>query len=214
MFTPDRCPSLGGSGLGVPRVPPPEPASPPTAPSPGRVQGSVRHLVDGSALYSGAGSLAPGCGGHCARCRVLSGAGGVCRFHPCGSRGWYGAQGLTPSPYPVGCPWWGNWAAALVGPREEPLEADSVALFCHPLPKPGVLPSLSLQAPRPCSSLLLSRPVVDVRSIPGSFWASTFKAGPPVPIACEGAACGGPLWFALPGGSRRSTGADSGSGWE
>ena len=112
----------------------------PTAPSPGRVLGPVWLPVDRSASLFGAGSLAPGCGGHCARCRVFKGAGGVCRFHPCGSRGWYGARGLTPSPYPVGCPRGGNWEAALDGPREEPLEADSVALFCHPFPRPGVCP--------------------------------------------------------------------------
>ena len=162
----------------------------------------MRHPVDRSASQIGAGSLAPGCGGHCARCRVFAGAGGVRRSHPCGSRGWYGARGLTPSPYPVGCPRGGNWETALDGPREEPLEADSVALFCHPFPRPGVCLSLSSSAPRPCNCPFLSHPVVDVRSIPGSFWASSVKAGPPAPIACEGAACGarfGLLYPVVPG---------------
>ena len=162
----------------------------------------MRHPVDRSASSPGAGSLAPGCGGHCARCRVFAGAGGVRRIQPCGSRGWYGARGLTPSPYPVGCPRGGNRAAALDAPREELLAADSVALFCHPLPRSGVYPSLSgTLAPRPCSCPLLSRPVVDVRSIPGSLRASSVKAGPPAPIACEGAGLRGPAlvcftrWF-------------------
>ena len=145
--SPDRGPSLGGSGLGALGSHLPSRLSP-TAPSPGRVQGSVRHPVDHSASLFGAGSLAPGCGGHCARCRVFAGAGGVRRSRPCGSRGWYGARGLTPSPYPVGCPR-GGQLGGCVGwtPPSRPLAADSVALFRHPLRRSGVYPSLSLLAP-------------------------------------------------------------------
>ena len=84
---------------------------------PGRVWGSVRYPVDPSRHHLALRSRAPGCGGHFARCREFAGAGGVCRSHPCGSRGWHGVRGLTPSPYPVGCPRGGNWAAALDGPR-------------------------------------------------------------------------------------------------
>ena len=85
--------------------------------SPERVWGSVGYPVDLPRHHLALSSRAPGCGGHFARCREFAGAGGVCRSLPCGSRGWHGVRGLTPSPYPVGCPRGGTWAAALDGPR-------------------------------------------------------------------------------------------------
>ena len=102
--------------------------------------------VDRSATTCGAGSLLPGCGGHCARFRALGRRGRV-PSNPHGSRGWYGARGFSLSPYPVGCPWGANGVLDLAGPRYEPSAADSVDLFRHLLPGARVVAlSASLRA--------------------------------------------------------------------
>ena len=75
--SPDRGTSLGGPGLGAPGIPPSR-AGFPLRPRPLGGSWGVWSPVDRSASQFGAGSLPPGCGGHCARSRV-EGGGGVCR---------------------------------------------------------------------------------------------------------------------------------------
>ena len=96
VITPGRCTSLGGSGLGVPRVPPPEPAFP-YAPGHLGGLGSAMNPVDPLASPPGARGPVPRVAGVILPAPAwFAGAGGVCRLLPCGSRGWRGVHGLTP----------------------------------------------------------------------------------------------------------------------
>ena len=143
----------------------------------------------------GAGSLPPGCGGHCARSRV-EGGGGVCRLIPTvpgGGTGPGASAFAVPRRLSVG----GKRVAGLAGPRYEPLAADSVALFRHLLPRSGALPLLVLPMRLTPRWPSLSRPVVDVRSIPVNHRDCTAVADPTVPRARTGAACGDPPLVAL-----------------
>ena len=148
VITPGLGTSLGGSGLGVPRVPPPEPAFP-YAPGHLGGLGSAMNPVDPLASPPGARDPVPRVAGVILPAPAwFAGAGGVCRFLPCGSRGWRGVRGLPPSPRSVGCPRGCNWAAALgwTPPSRTPA-ADSVDILRHLLPSSGVYPVLSLLAP-------------------------------------------------------------------
>ena len=111
--------------------------------------------VDRSASQFGAGSLPPGCGGHCARSRV-EGGGGVCRLIPTvpgGGTGPGASAFAVPRRLSVG----GKWVAGLAGSCYEPLAADSVALFCHLLPEVrGVACACLTYAPDTALALLIS----------------------------------------------------------
>ena len=105
--------------------------------------------------------LAPGGGG-----------GGVCRYNglrpkPCGSRGWYGARGLTPPPYSVGCPWGANWGS---GFGQLPLDPWlwSCGLHCSTA-SGGRGSALSLSPSRltPVPFRFTPLPVDDVPGFPG-----------------------------------------------
>ena len=119
--SPDRVPSCGGPGLGAPVIPPSR-AGFPLRPRPLEGLG-VSSPPGRSATTCGAGSCsrvagvivpAPGALGRRGRVPSAGCPGLFSRargFNPHGSRGWYGARGLTPPPYSVGCPWWatGDW---------------------------------------------------------------------------------------------------------
>ena len=111
--SPDRSSSCGGAGLGAPVIPPSR-AGFPLRPRPLEGLG-VSSPPGRSATTCGAGSC-PGWRGSLCPLPGRLGGGGVCRYNglcpkPRGSRGWYGARGLTPPPYSVGYPWGatGDW---------------------------------------------------------------------------------------------------------
>ena len=101
--SPDRVPSCGGPGLSAPVIPPsragfplrPRPLEGPGVSSPRLTV--PRPRVARAPCSRVAGVIVPASGASGRRGRVPS--------NPHGSRGWYGARGLTPSPYSVGCPW-------------------------------------------------------------------------------------------------------------
>ena len=98
--------------------------------------------------------------------------GGVCRYNglrpkPRGSRGWYGARGLTPPPYSVGCPWGANWGS---GFGQHPLDPWLRSCGLHYSAASGVRGSaLSLSPSRltPMPFRLTPLPVDDVPGFPG-----------------------------------------------
>ena len=126
-------PPFSGPGIALWRFRPGRPRDPsftgrlsPTPPPSGGPPGLAAATCGAVSFpgWRGSFSSLPGLGG-----------GGVCRYNglrpkPRGSRGWYGARGLTPPPYSVGCPWGAIWELLeQAGPCWRPLAAVCVDLY-------------------------------------------------------------------------------------